>query len=96
MKIKVKCLGLMLAVLCLVVFSVPVVSAEVKININTATAEQLVQLKGVGAKYAAAIIAYRQAEGSFEKSEDITRVKGIGNKIYEANKDILVVTEDDQ
>ena len=62
-----------------------------KININTATVDQLIQLKGVGTKYAARIIEYREKNGPFEKPEDIMKVKGIGPKTFETNKDIITI-----
>ena len=64
-----------------------------KININTASADQLVQLKGVGPDYAAAIVAYREAEGPFKAPEDLMKVKGIGPKTFETNKDMIVVED---
>ena len=93
---KMRYLSLLLAVFCLAVFSTPAFSATLKININTATKAELVKLKGVGPKYAAAIIAYREGENKFEHPEDIMLVKGIGKKIFEANKDIIVVKDDDK
>ena len=65
--------------------------ASEKININTATAEELVQLKKIGPKTAAKILEYREANGPFEKPADIILVKGIGEKIFEMNKDQIVV-----
>ena len=65
--------------------------ASEKININTATAEELVQLKKIGPKTAAKILEYREANGPFEKPTDIILVKGIGEKIFEMNKDQIVV-----
>ena len=62
-----------------------------KININTATVEELATLDKVGSKIATRIIEYRQKNGLFEKSEDITNVKGIGQKTFELNKDRIVV-----
>ncbi len=62
-----------------------------KININTATVEQLVQLQRVGPSYAAKIIEYRKANGPFEKPEDIMKVSGIGPKTFEMNKDRISV-----
>ncbi|MEA2109609.1 MAG: helix-hairpin-helix domain-containing protein [Pseudomonadota bacterium] len=62
-----------------------------KININTATAEQLTELKRIGPVYAKRIIEYRKAKGPFEKPEDIIKVKGIGPKTLEANIDIITV-----
>ncbi len=62
-----------------------------KININTATAEQLTQLNGIGASHAAAIVAYREQNGPFQKPEDLMRVPRIGEKTFEKNKDIITV-----
>ena len=62
-----------------------------KININTATAEQLTQLKGVGASHAAAIVAYRQKNGPFQKPEDVMNVPRIGQKTFEKNKGLISV-----
>jgi competence protein ComEA len=64
-----------------------------KININTATAEELMQLNGVGAKYADRTIAYRPKYGPFKKPEDIMRVSGIGQKAFEKNREIIIVEE---
>lgn len=62
-----------------------------KININTATMDELTQLKRVGPKYAARIVEYREKNGPFKNPEDITLVKGIGTKTFEANKDSIRV-----
>lgn len=62
-----------------------------KININTATAEEIAQLKNIGTAYAVRIVEYRQENGPFEKPEDILKVKGIGEKTYELNKDKIIV-----
>jgi len=51
-----------------------------KIDVNTATAEQLQSVKGIGAKTAAAIIAYRATHGAFKNVEDLVDVRGIGKK----------------
>ena len=63
-----------------------------KVNINTASVDQLVQLDRVGAKYAQRIVEYREKFGPFKKPEDIMKVKGIGEKTWEANKDRIVVS----
>ena len=42
-----------------------------KVNINTATVEELVQLNKIGQKYAERIVAYREQNGPFKKPEDI-------------------------
>jgi competence protein ComEA len=62
-----------------------------KININTASAEQLTQLKGVGASHAAGIIAYREKNGPFQKPEDLMKVPRIGQKTFEKNKAMITV-----
>jgi competence protein ComEA len=67
------------------------VSAMETVNINTASVEQLSQLDRIGAKYAERIVEYREINGPFEKPEDIMKVKGIGKKTWEANKDRIVV-----
>lgn len=61
-----------------------------KININTATAKELAKLKRIGPKYAERIIEYRE-QTPFEKPEDIMKVRGVGKKTFEANKDVIVV-----
>ncbi len=62
-----------------------------KVNINTATVEQLTTLKGVGESTAQKIINYRQQNGSFKTIEDIKNVSGIGDKKYAAIKDSITV-----
>ena len=62
-----------------------------KININTATVEELIQLDRVGPSYAEKIVAFRQENGLFKTPEDIMLVSGIGLKTFEVNKDRIVV-----
>jgi len=62
-----------------------------QININTASAEELTQLKGVGANHAAKIIEFREKNGPFKKPEDLMRVPRIGQKTFEKNKDLILV-----
>lgn len=61
------------------------------ININTASAAQLKTLKGIGDVKAQAIIDYRDAHGDFSRIEDITEVKGIGEKTFEKIRDYITV-----
>ena len=61
------------------------------ININTASAEELTKLKGVGPKLAASIVAYREANGPFKTVQDLDLVKGIGPKILADNAAMLTV-----
>jgi len=67
-----------------------------KININTASAEQLAQLKGIGPSHAAKIVAYREKNGPFKMPEDLMQVSGIGQKTIEANQEFIIVEEPKQ
>lgn len=61
------------------------------VNINQASAEELVTLSGIGEATAAKIIADREANGPFQTIEDIKRVSGIGDKKFEALRDFICV-----
>ena len=61
------------------------------ININTASLEQLMTLSGIGEAKAKSIISYREENGSFKEIEDITKVSGIGQALYEKIKDYITV-----
>ena len=63
---------------------------EGKVNINTATVEELKILKGVGEKKAEAIIEYRKKNGSFQTKEDLMKVRGIGKKPFESFQERIV------
>jgi len=58
-----------------------------KININESDAAGLMKLKGVGKVLAARIIEYRSTNGSFRSVEELKRVKGLGQKLYEKIRD---------
>jgi competence protein ComEA len=62
-----------------------------EININTALADELAQLRGIGEKKAETIIEFRESNGPFKLPEDLMKVPGIGPKTFEANKDRIVV-----
>lgn len=51
-----------------------------KVNINTATAQQLTVLPGVGEKLAARIVEYRQKAGGFKSVSELMNVQGVGEK----------------
>jgi comEA protein len=61
------------------------------ININTAEAEDLELLPGVGPKTAERIIEYRKNNGKFKEKEDIMEVKGVGEKKFERWKDLITI-----
>lgn len=63
---------------------------EGKVNINTATVEELKTLKGVGEKKAEAIIEYRKKNGSFQTKEDLMKVRGSGKKLFESFQERIV------
>ena len=53
-----------------------------KVNINTATAQQLSELPGVGPKLAARIVEYRQKAGGFKTTQELMNVQGVGEKNF--------------
>lgn len=66
------------------------------VNINTANVEELQQLKGIGAKKAAEIVAYREAHGEFKNIDELTNVKGIGKATLEKLREELVVKNENE
>ncbi len=61
------------------------------INLNTATAEELQQLEGVGEVLSGRIIAYREAYGGFRSVEDLLDVQGVGKTRLEKWRPYLTV-----
>ena len=86
--------------LTLLIGLISVMNAEAadvkKININTASAEELAQLKGIGPSHAAKIVAYREKNGPFKMPQDLMQVSGIGQKTIEANQEFIIVEEPKQ
>lgn len=67
------------------------VQANGLINLNTATAEQLMTLPGIGEARAADILAYRAKIGQFTDIEELMNVTGIGEARFERVKDKITV-----
>ena len=69
----------------------PASSDGSRININTATAKELQTLRGIGPTMAQRIVEYRQTSGRFATVEELTHVKGIGEKTLEKIRDSIAV-----
>lgn len=67
------------------------VSSNAKINLNTATVDDLSSLEGIGESKAKAIIDYREKNGGFKSIEEIKNVSGIGDKAFEKIKDVISI-----
>jgi competence protein ComEA len=63
------------------------------VDINSADLDELMMLQGIGNKLAFRIISYRQANGPFQLPEDLLKVKGFGEKLFEANQNHLIVSD---
>lgn len=61
------------------------------VNINRASLEELMTLKGVGPVLAHRIIEYRRQNGPFHNKDELKKVKGIGPKKFDAIKDCVII-----
>jgi competence protein ComEA len=66
-------------------------STDALVDINSATASEMVALPGVGPVLSERIGAYRQANGRFERADQLMAVAGIGPATYEAIRDLVTV-----
>ncbi|CAD7555528.1 ComEA family DNA-binding protein [Aeromonas hydrophila] len=62
-----------------------------KVNLNTASINELTALKGIGEKKAQAIVDYREKQGKFTTVDQLADVSGIGPATLEANRDMIIV-----
>lgn len=76
-------------ILLFVLLSVSFLFASV--DMNNATGKDFTSLKGVGAKKAEQIVNYRKVNGCFKSIDELTKVKGIGKKTVEKNRDNLTL-----
>ncbi len=65
--------------------------ADTRVNINTADADKLTTLSGIGESRAKAIIAYREEHGGFKSVEELMNVSGIGKASFEKLKDDITI-----
>lgn len=98
-------LAVVLVLFAMLITGLPVLAAEAPagatsathpgvVNINTAGADQLKQLPRVGPALAERIMAFRESNGKFERTEDLILVQGIGEKTYEMLRTFVVVEGD--
>jgi competence protein ComEA len=90
---KTLALGLAAAILALALAPAYAQQAapKAKININTAPAAELETLPRIGPKVAQRIVDYRTKNGSFKRIDDLMKVQGIGEKIFDEIKDLITV-----
>jgi competence protein ComEA len=86
-----RCAAVVCGLVCpLLVFAGPV-------NVNSADAEMLsAELRGVGLSKAQAIVADRKENGPFKSVDDLARVKGIGSRTVEINRDNILLRDPKQ
>ncbi len=88
-----KALATLLFSLCLGLSSGVMAQEVAPINVNTADAELLAELPGIGPSRAAAIIEEREANGAFDSVEDLERVSGIGSATVDRMQDQVTFEE---
>ena len=82
---------LIFAVLVTFVSNLADAEHSAKVNINTATVEELMSLKGIGEKKAESIVEYREEIGSFATIDELKGVKGIGDKVFNKIKNHIAI-----
>jgi competence protein ComEA len=80
---KSSAVALSLAILVLIALPALAADSAGKVNINTATAEQLMLLPRIGPSVAGRILDFREKNGSFKQTSDLLLIKGIGDKTFE-------------
>ena len=76
-----------------VLLSLPMLALAGPVDVNTADAETMsTELKGVGLSKAKAIVEYRKKHGPFRSADDLSLVKGIGERTVELNRSNIKVS----
>jgi competence protein ComEA len=89
--VLVLCLGMAISSISVLAQKTNPAPAAEKVNINSATVEQLQALPGIGPVIAKSIVEHRTKVGKFNRIEEIINVKGIGEKKFQKIKDRLIV-----
>ena len=72
----------------------PLLGLTGPVNINSADAEVIArELKGIGLSKAQAIVNYRDEHGSFESADELIKIRGIGPKVLEDNRDNILLND---
>ena len=66
-------------------------AGDQKVNINTASLEELQKLPRIGPAIAQRILDFRKENGSFKRIEDLLKVRGIGEKVFNQLKDLITI-----
>jgi comEA protein len=61
------------------------------VNINTADAGQLIELPQIGPKMAQRILEFRKSNGNFKRTQDLMKVKGIGEKVFAKLQPLITI-----
>lgn len=71
-------------------------SSDTRINLNTATAEELMTLPGIGEVFAERIVAYREIHGRFTSLDELAEIEGLGEKRIDAIRDYLTLEDSNE
>ena len=83
----------LLRAMLIAVLALPAMAFAGPVNINTADAETIsAELKGIGLAKAQAIVEYRKKHGPFKNADELSLVKGIGERTVELNRDDILVS----
>ena len=86
------CITLTLVVMSQTAFALETAGVH-PVNINSAGADELISLPGIGAAKAEAIIAHRRENGPFSSAQDLLEIKGIGPGLLEKLLDLVTVQD---